>query len=117
PSNIRLLIIGTGLFAIQQLSGINFVLLTISSPALHYARPHFLPDLLPGVPFVILVGFVNLLSTILFILVVDRVGRRPLLIGGMVGLVAALVLLIGQFTPLPFVSLPSASMPMLLIAY
>lgn len=117
PSNTKLLIIGVGLFVIQQLSGINFILLSISAPTSGYANLTFIAHHIPGLDFVVLVGLVNLLSTILFILLVDRIGRRPLLLAGMLGMAASLVMLIFQLAKLPFFPLSGSWEPLILLCY
>jgi sugar porter (SP) family MFS transporter len=117
PSNAKLLIIGIGLFAIQQLSGINFILLSISSPTSGYANLSFITDAIPGLDFVILVGLVNLASTILFVLLVDRLGRRPLLLAGMAGLAGCLGLLIFQIAQPAFFPVPASWEPLILVGY
>jgi sugar porter (SP) family MFS transporter len=119
------LVVGMGLFLLQQLSGINAVI--------YYAPEIFIQagfdtgstEKLATVG----VGIVNFLATILAMYLIDRVGRRPLLIVGFVGtavtmlaiavavvspklipawvIIAALLLYIAAFAislgPLPFV--------------
>src|ERR671917_1430870 len=83
------LIIGIGLAIFQQITGINTVI-------------YYAPTILQGVGFseggaiaatALGVGVVNVGFTILAVRIIDRVGRRPLLIIGLVGMVVSLVLL------------------------
>ncbi|MCP9931208.1 sugar porter family MFS transporter [Cyanobium sp. AMD-g] len=108
PSNRKLLGIGTLLFAVQQLSGINFVLQLAGDGSLFAGL-----DL--GWDPVIVVGLVNLFSTLLFVLLVDRLGRRPLLLTGLVGLAICLAGLILQSTGAP--PLPEAFSAWLILGY
>jgi sugar porter (SP) family MFS transporter len=110
PSNRRLLGIGILLFAIQQLSGINFVLQMAGDGALFQGL-----DL--GWDLLIVIGLVNLFSTLLFVLLVDRLGRRPLLLAGLVGLTLCLAGLILESTTSLFPPLPVALSPFLLLGY
>ncbi len=110
PANRRLLGIGILLFAIQQLSGINFVLQMAGDGSLFQGL-----DL--GWDLVIVVGLVNLFSTLLFVLLVDRLGRRPLLLAGLVGLVLCLAALILDATTGIFPPLPVALSPLLILGY
>lgn len=117
PSNRKILGIGIGLFVVQQLSGINFVLLTLASPATDTPKMHYLFDHVPGLNFLILVGLVNLLSTLLFVALVDRVGRRPLLLVGLFGMAGSFALLIEHATGSPFLPQLVEHQPLLLLAY
>lgn len=108
PSNRKLLGIGILLFAVQQLSGINFVLQLAGDGSLFAGL-----DL--GWDPVIVVGLVNLFSTLLFVLLVDRLGRRPLLLTGLVGLAICLAGLILQSTGAA--PLPEAFSPLLILGY
>ncbi|MBW4531227.1 MAG: sugar porter family MFS transporter [Aphanothece saxicola GSE-SYN-MK-01-06B] len=110
PANRRLLGIGILLFAIQQLSGINFVLQMAGDGALFQGL-----DL--GWDLVIVVGLVNLFSTLLFVLLVDRLGRRPLLLAGLVGLALCLAGLILESTGSAFPGTLAAASPFLLLGY
>ncbi len=108
PANRKLLGIGILLFAVQQLSGINFVLQLVGDGSLFAGL-----DL--GWDPVIVVGLVNLFSTLLFVLLVDRLGRRPLLLAGLVGLAICLAGLLLQSTGAP--PLPEAFSPWLILGY
>lgn len=83
------LVIGIGLAIFQQITGINTVI-------------YYAPTILQGVGFseggaiaatALGVGVVNVGFTILAVRIIDRAGRRPLLIIGLVGMVVSLVLL------------------------
>lgn len=85
--NIRpMLIVGVGLAAFQQLVGINTVI---------YYAPTILSftGLSAGSALTntVFIGVTNVVFTVVAILLLDRVGRRPLLLVGTAGLVVALV--------------------------
>lgn len=78
---LPVLLLGTILFCLQQLSGINVVI---------YFAPELFKNLgIDSATGQILatlgIGFVNLLVTVIAILCVDHIGRRKLLLGGFVG--------------------------------
>lgn len=84
-----MLIIGIGLAVFQQITGINTVI-------------YYAPTILQGVGFseggaiaatALGVGVVNVGFTILAVYLIDRVGRKPLLIVGLIGMVVSLTLL------------------------
>jgi len=95
------LIVGAGLFFLQQLSGINAVI--------YYAPTIFGAAGLDGhstqVMATIGVGLVNFLVTILAMALIDRWGRRPLLVLGFAGTAGSL-LLIAVATAFPQVFSP-----------
>ncbi len=83
------LVIGIGLAIFQQITGINTVI-------------YYAPTILQGVGFseggaiaatALGVGVVNVGFTILAVRIIDRVGRRPLLIIGLIGMIISLALL------------------------
>ena len=82
------LIVGIGLFFLQQLSGINAVI--------YYAPEIFAHAGFDGAKTQVLatigVGVVNVATTVLAMFLIDRLGRRPLLIIGFLG--AAITMLI-----------------------
>lgn len=81
----RVLVIGIGLAVLQQVTGINTVI---------YYSPTILQEvglasdnaILSAVP----IGVVNILMTVVSIAVIDKVGRRPLLIGSLAGMVVSI---------------------------
>jgi sugar porter (SP) family MFS transporter len=83
------LTIGLGLAILQQLTGINTVI--------YYSPTIFLAAGFKGATASIAasagVGAVNLIATIIAAFLVDRAGRRPLLLLSMAGMVVALVIL------------------------
>ena len=87
------LIVGIGLAMFQQITGINTVI--------YFAPTIFEQAGLPGASASILatagVGAVNVALTVVALLLLDRVGRRPLLIGGLVGMTLCLVCLAAGF--------------------
>jgi len=86
------LIIGLGLAIIQQITGINTVI-------------YYAPTLLEGAGLgehaaiggTVIVGVINVLLTIVAIRLLDRVGRRPLLLGGTAGMIVGLIVLARSF--------------------
>src|ERR671916_130200 len=83
------LVIGIGLAIFQQITGINTVI-------------YYAPTILQGVGFseggaiaatAVGVGLVNVGFTILAVRIIDRAGRRPLLIVGLIGMTVSLALL------------------------
>ena len=82
------LIVGIGLAIFQQITGINTII---------YYAPTILEETGFGASASILatvgVGVVNVLLTVVAIWLVDRVGRRPLLLFGLIGMIVSLVLL------------------------
>jgi MFS transporter, SP family, galactose:H+ symporter len=90
------LIVGVGLFFLQQLSGINAVI-------------YYAPDIFAHAGFdsaktqtfaTIGVGVVNVATTVLAMFLIDRLGRRPLLVIGFLGAaVTMLVIALGVIFP------------------
>jgi MFS transporter, SP family, arabinose:H+ symporter len=88
PSMRRPLLIGIGLAVLQQITGINIVL--------YYAPDIFKStglEITSAISDTVLVGAVNLLFTVVAIWVVDRVGRKPLLLIASAGMGVSLFLL------------------------
>ena len=87
PGLRRALMIAVGLSVFGQLTGINAVI---------YYGPEILKQ--AGIQFgnalqfQTLLGIINLVFTIFALLLIDRLGRRPLLIGGMAAVVVTLLL-------------------------
>lgn len=83
-----MLVIGIGLAMGQQLVGINTII---------YYAPSIMSATGLGASVSILatlgVGIVNVLFTVVALVLVDRVGRRPLLLTGLIGIVIALLVL------------------------
>lgn len=101
------LIIGIGLAVFQQFTGINTVI--------YYAPTIFQMAGMQSKASAILatagVGVVNVLVTILALELLDRVGRRPLLIWGLIGMIVSLALLgFGFLTQSPTPALAWTSM-------
>jgi len=90
------LIVGVGLFFLQQLSGINAVI-------------YYAPDIFAHAGFdsgktqifaTIGVGVVNVVTTVLAMFLIDRLGRRPLLVIGFLGAaITMLVIALGVVFP------------------
>lgn len=93
PKFRPLLLVGAGLALAQQFIGVNTVI---------YYAPTILSDTGMGnsaaLAATMIVGLTNLLFTIVAVLLLDRVGRRTLLITGTLGILLSLVLLGVYFT-------------------
>ncbi len=87
-----MLIVGLGLAMFQQFVGINTII---------YYAPTIIGETGLATQTAILatvgVGLVNFLMTFVAIYLIDRVGRKPLLIFGLVGMIASLLILTGGF--------------------
>jgi sugar porter (SP) family MFS transporter len=87
-----MIVVGVGLAVFQQLVGINTVI---------YYAPTIIRstglDEVASVLSTIGIGVVNLLMTVVAILVIDRVGRKPLLLVGLAGMIVSLVLIGAAF--------------------
>jgi sugar porter (SP) family MFS transporter len=87
-----MLVVGIGLAVFQQFVGINTVI--------YYAPTIIKSTGLANVASVLAtvgIGVVNVLMTIVAILVIDRVGRKPLLLVGLAGMTASLVIIGAAF--------------------
>jgi SP family sugar:H+ symporter-like MFS transporter len=90
------LLIATGLAVFQQLVGINTII-------------YYAPTTLTGVGFAktsaiyanLIIGVINVGLTVVAIKLIDRVGRRPMLFAGVVGMVASLLVLGISLSVLP----------------
>jgi MFS transporter, SP family, galactose:H+ symporter len=83
------LIVAVGLFFLQQLSGINAVIYYAPEIFSHAGFDSVNTQMLATVG----VGTVNLLTTVLAMLLIDRIGRRRLLIVGFAGTAAAMLVI------------------------
>ncbi len=88
PEVRPMVIVGVGLAAFQQLVGVNTVIY-YAPTILSFAGANAGSALTQALS----IGLTNVVFTLAALLLVDRVGRRPLLIGGMAGLVVALIAL------------------------
>lgn len=81
------MMVGIGLSVFGQLTGVNAVIyygpLILEQTGIQFGN---------ALQFQIMLGFINLVFTVLAMLVIDKVGRRPLLIGGMIMVVITLIL-------------------------
>lgn len=79
---------GVGLFFVQQFVGINMVIYysTSSFSKLSESLAFGVTDSLG-----LSVAVLNVLATVMAVILIDRVGRRPLLLTGLIGIVAGLV--------------------------
>ena len=90
------LIVGTGLFFLQQLSGINAVIYYAPEIFSHAGFDSVRTQTLATVG----VGAVNVLTTIVAMFLIDRIGRRPLLVIGFFGTAfTMLVIAVGVIFP------------------
>jgi SP family sugar:H+ symporter-like MFS transporter len=96
------LIVAVGLAAFQQFVGINTII---------YYAPTTLTDVGFGKTSAIyanlIIGVVNVLMTVIAIKIIDRVGRKPMLIAGVAGMVASLLVLGISLSALPAPHHPS----------
>src|SRR4051812_12579667 len=82
------LLVATGLAVFQQLVGINTII-------------YYAPTTLTNVGFGktsaiyanLVIGVINVILTVVAIKIIDRVGRKPMLLGGVLGMVASLLVL------------------------
>jgi SP family galactose:H+ symporter-like MFS transporter len=83
------LLVGVGLAVLQQVTGINTII--------YYAPQIFqkagLGHATTALAATAGIGVVNVMSTLIAIWLVDRVGRKPLLLAGLVGMTASLLVL------------------------
>jgi sugar porter (SP) family MFS transporter len=92
PSLRPMLVIGIGLAVIQQAVGVNTVVY-FSPTILTYTGLHASDAIAQALS----VGITNVVFTIIAVLLLDRVGRRALLIAGTLGLTVALLVLAAFF--------------------
>jgi SP family sugar:H+ symporter-like MFS transporter len=96
------LLVATGLAVFQQLVGINTII---------YYAPTTLTDVGFGKTSAIylnlVIGVVNVALTVVAIKIIDRVGRKPMLYGGVAGMVASLLVLGISLSVLPTPHHPS----------
>ena len=96
------LVVAIGLAVLQQIIGINTII---------YYAPTTLTNVGFGASGAILanvgIGIVNVVMTLVAIRIVDRAGRKPLLLGGLVGMVLSLAILGISTIALPEPSSPS----------
>jgi len=85
----RSLVIGIGIFVVQQFTGINAVL--YYAPAVFKMAGYASES--AGLAASVSLGVVNVLATLVSMALVDRVGRRPLLLTGLAGMIVCLVVL------------------------
>jgi sugar porter (SP) family MFS transporter len=83
------LIVGMGLYFLQQLSGINAVIYYAPVIFAHAGFGNAQTQVLATIG----IGMVNFLTTILAMWLIDRWGRRPLLVFGFLGTAASLLLI------------------------
>lgn len=89
PMTMRVIFLGAGLAVIQQVTGINTVI--YYAPTIFQAAGFQSAQV--SITATAGVGLVNVIMTIVSIPLVDRVGRRPLLLSSLTGMLLSLVLL------------------------
>lgn len=89
PSVRKPFLIGIGVAVFQSITGINTVI--YYSPQIFQLAGYQAAQ--TALFATILVGAVNVLVTIIALWLIDRIGRRPLLIGGLIGMAASLIIL------------------------
>ena len=89
PMTMRVIFLGAGLAVIQQVTGINTVI--YYAPTIFQAAGF--QSAQASITATAGVGLVNVIMTIVSIPLVDRVGRRPLLLSSLTGMLLSLVLL------------------------
>lgn len=87
--NFMVLILATGLFAFANLSGIDAILYYAPVIFAHVGFGGAYGPILATVA----IGVVNVIATLIAMALIDRLGRRPLLIGGLVPMAASLIIL------------------------
>jgi sugar porter (SP) family MFS transporter len=86
PNLRRVLIVGVGLAILQQITGINTVIY-FAPTLLHQTGLGSSNAILNSIP----IGAVNLIVTIISLAIIDRVGRRRLLVASLTGMAVTLV--------------------------
>jgi len=81
PNLRRILLIGIALAVLQQWTGIN--ILFNYAAEVYRSAGYGTNDIFLNI---VITGAINLVFTILAMLLVDRIGRRPLMIGGCIGI-------------------------------
>jgi sugar porter (SP) family MFS transporter len=89
PSVRKPFLIGIGVAVFQSITGINTVI--YYSPQIFQLAGYQAAQ--TALFATILVGAVNVLVTIVALWLIDRIGRRPLLIAGLIGMAASLIIL------------------------
>ena len=92
PDVRKLVVVGVVLAVFQQMTGINTVIY-YAPTLLHQAALGSSASLLANV----VIGVVNVGMTLFAIRLIDRVGRRPLLLGGTIGMAIALFVVAATF--------------------
>jgi sugar porter (SP) family MFS transporter len=92
PLARTILVVGIGLGIFQQITGINTII---------YYAPTILKEAGLGTETSVLttagIGALNFLATVIALMFVDRIGRRKILLFGMVGMTASMALLASMF--------------------
>lgn len=89
PSVRRPFLVGIGVSVFQQITGINTVI--YYAPQIFQKAGYQTAE--SAIFATMLVGCVNVILTVISLWLIDRIGRRPLLIGGLVGMALSLAVL------------------------
>ncbi|MFD6533710.1 MFS transporter [Streptomyces sp. NPDC060184] len=111
PAVRRALVIGVTLAAVQQFGGINSII--------YYAPSIMARAGLPAgnsIQYSVVIGVINVVMTVAAIPLIDRLGRRPLLLFSLAGMAASLVVL-GVAMALPSGPLPHLLALVCMVAY
>jgi SP family galactose:H+ symporter-like MFS transporter len=101
------LIVGVGLAVLQQLTGINAIIYYADKI---FAAAGFVSPADQTAATTWSIGAVNVLFTFIAVLYVDRLGRRPLLLAGLIGMAASLVAVGACFRSLGHTRITSPSL-------
>jgi sugar porter (SP) family MFS transporter len=108
PNLRRVMLIGIGLAVLQQVTGINTVIY-YAPTILKQAGLGSMNSILASVP----VGVINVVVTVISIMIIDKVGRKPLLVASLSGMVVTIAGLALSFG----LSAPSWTKVVCLVAY
>ncbi len=93
PALKRAFLVGVGASVFQQITGINTVI--YYAPQIFQKAGYQAAEM--AIFATMLVGIVNVFMTVVALWVIDRLGRKPILIGGLIGMTASLAVLGGTF--------------------
>lgn len=112
PGIMRAVLIGAAIAILGQFMGVNAVL--------YYGPSIFESSGLSGddsLFYQVIVGLVNVLTTILAVFIIDKVGRKKLVYFGVTGMIASLILIAFYFTKGPEMAIPSIFLLIFFLAY
>ena len=89
PSVRKSFFVGIGISVFQQITGINTVI--YYAPQIFQLAGYSTAQ--QAIQATMIIGSVNVFMTVVALWLIDRIGRRPLMIGGLIGMTAALAVL------------------------